>query len=118
MCNHCSFVRGDAVRLFSSKINGDVRFPAPAVPAARLSRAAPPASAAANLVDETVTEAFNQACLLGDLRAAADLLAMRVSWHERRSYPDEITRRADQIALRRMQGELERRHIMKGVAVR
>jgi hypothetical protein len=110
--------RGDAVRLFSSKINDGVRFPAPAIPEARLSRAAPPASVAAGLLDETVTEAFNQACLLGDLRAAADLLAMRVSWHERRSYPNENARRANQIALRRMQGELERRHIMKGVTVR
>ena len=103
------------MRLFSSKINDGARFPAPAIPDARLSRVNPPASAAVSLLDETVADAFNQACLLGDLGAATDLLAMRIGWHERRLYPDENARRSDAIALRRMEGELARRRIMKGV---
>jgi hypothetical protein len=103
------------MRLFSSKINDGVSFAPPPIPDARLSRVTQTASAAADLLDQSVTDTFNQACLLGDLGAAADLLEIRVRWHERRAYPNEHARRTDRIALRRLQGELERRCIMKGV---
>jgi hypothetical protein len=35
-------------------------------------------------------------------------------WHSRRSYSGEQARRTDRIFARRMQGELERRHIIRG----
>jgi hypothetical protein len=103
------------MRMFSSRISETVSFAEPAIPASRLGRVNPPVRPAVNLLDEAVADVFNQACLLADLPAAGDLLALMAKWHERRQYADEHARRTDQTALRRMHGELERRHIMKGI---
>jgi len=103
------------MRAFSIRMSKDISLPEPPIPEARLARAVPPPPpVAVNILDEAVSEAFNMACLLGDLDEAAELLALRVKWHARRSYSDETARRTDRIALRRMHGELERRHIMRG----
>jgi hypothetical protein len=103
------------MRFFGIRMSNDVSLPEPSIPQARLVRAIPPPPpAAGNILDEAVAEAFNMACHLGDLDEAAELLALRVKWHARRSYSDENARRTDKISLRRMHGELERRHIMRG----
>ncbi len=103
------------MRVFSIRMSHETSLPEPSIPEARLARAVPPPPpAAVNILDEAVGEAFNMACHLGDLDEAAELLALRVKWHARRSFADETARRTDRINLRRMHGELERRHIMRG----
>jgi hypothetical protein len=86
----------------------------PPIPEERLARVNPPPPPVRNILDDAVGEAFNMACSLGELKEAAELLALMAGWHARRSYPDENARRHDKIKLLRMHGELERRHILKG----
>ena len=84
------------MRVFSIRMSRETTLPQPSIPEARLARAVPPPPpAAVNIFDEAVGEAFNMACLLGDLDEAAELLALRVKWHARRSFPDEDARRND-----------------------
>ena len=99
------------MRSFGSLIEKTVKFRQPEIPGARLERAHPPA---VNRLDEGVQELFDLACITNDLEAAADLVALMEKWHERRCYDDEEQRRTDGIYLKRMHGEFDRRHIMRG----
>jgi hypothetical protein len=99
------------MRAFGILLDNTVRLRGPTIPDGRQARANPPA---VRLLDEAMREAFNQACMIGELEAAADLLALMEKWSARRSYADEQTKRTDRLYLRRMLCELERRHIMRG----
>jgi hypothetical protein len=65
-------------------------------------------------LDEGVADLFDQACIAGELEAAADLLALQERWQARRTYAGEQQRRIAAVQLQRMRGELERRHIVRG----
>src|SRR5262249_35778370 len=95
------------------KVDTTVTFPEPSIPGERLARGNPPPPPVRNILDEAVGDAFDMACALGELREAAELLALRANWHARRAHPDDDARRYDRITLLRMHGELERRHLMR-----
>ena len=99
------------VRPFGSLIEKGIKFREPSIPDARLERVNPPAM---HRLDDGITELFNNACINNDLEAAADLIALSEKWRARRSYEDENQRRLDGVRLKRMHGELERRHIVRG----
>ena len=99
------------MRAFGILLDKTVRLRGPTIPNGRQARANPPA---VRLLDEAMCEVFNEACLIGELEVAADLLALMEKSSARRSYADEETKNTDRICLRRMRGELERRHIMRG----
>jgi len=99
------------MRSFGSLIERAAKFREPVIPGARLERARPPA---VNKLDEGIAELFDYACITSDLEAAADLMALLEKWHEQRPYDDEEQRRTVGICLKRMHGELDRRHIMRG----
>jgi hypothetical protein len=99
------------MRPFGILVDQAMKLREPSIPSDRQARVNPPPL---RLLDDAVTEAFNQACIAGDLEAAADLLALVEKWHSRRSYSGEQARRTDRIFAKRMQGELERRHIIRG----
>ena len=100
------------MRPFAALIDKSAKFREPTIPGSRLERVQPPPMT--NRLDEGVRELFDHACILADLEAAADLVALAEKWHERRSHDDEQQRRAGGVNLKRMHGELERRHIMRG----
>jgi hypothetical protein len=88
-----------------------VQLSKPPIPDPRLTRVNPPVM---SRLDEGITELFDHACISGELEAAGDLLALLQRWQSRRSYADEQQRRMAGVHLKRMSGELERRHIMRG----
>ena len=81
------------------------------IPEARLARVHPSPT---HRLDEDVMEAFTLACSLDELEAAADLMALMQRWQSRRVHADEQEKRFGRLHLRRMLGELERRHVMRG----
>jgi hypothetical protein len=99
------------MRPFGSLIERTAKFREPEIPGARLQRAHPPV---VPRLDEGIKELFDYACITNDLEAAADLVALMEQWHTRRSYDNEEQRRLGAIQLKRMHGELDRRHIMRG----
>jgi hypothetical protein len=98
------------MRPFGTLIEMTAKFREPSIPGARLERVRPPV---VNRLDEGVTELFDHACLTNDLEAAVDLVALAEKWHARRPYMDEQQARIGGVFLKRMQGELERRHILR-----
>jgi hypothetical protein len=99
------------MRPFGTLIQKTIKFREPTVPGARLERANPPVT---HRLVEGVAELFRDACLINDMDAAADLVVVLEKWHARRSYENEQQHRAAGMILKRMHGELERRHIMRG----
>ena len=99
------------MRPFGTLIDKTARFREPPIPGSRLERVQP---SVAHRLDEGITELFDYACITNDLEAAADLVALMETWHARRSYGDERQKRASGLHLKRMHGELERRHITRG----
>jgi hypothetical protein len=99
------------MRPFGTLIEKTVKFREPTIPGARLERANPPV---ANRLIEGAADLFSHACVINDLDAAGDVVAMLEKWHARRSHGDEQQRRVAGIHLKRMQAELERRRIMRG----
>jgi len=99
------------MRTFGSMIGKAVKLHEPPVPGPRLARVNP---LVVNRLDEGLSELFNYACVSDDLESAADLVALMIKWHSRRSYSDDQQRQTDRKILKRMCGELERRHIVKG----
>ena len=101
------------MRPFGSLIDMTLKFREPRVPGARLERATPPVW---HRLDEDLLGLFNCACVLGELDAAADIIALAEKWHAKRFYGDEQQRRIGGTHLKRMRSELERRHIIKGTS--
>lgn len=99
------------MRPFGSLIDRTIQLSQPPIPDPRLERVNPPVMIA---LDEGITELFDRACVSGELDAAADLLALLERWQARRAYANDQQRRLAGVHLRRMHGELERRHIMRG----
>ena len=99
------------MRSFGSLIEKAVKFREPQIPGARLERVRPPT---VHRLDDGITELFDYACISNDLDAAAELMELLDKWHARRPYEDEEQRRAVGIQLKRMRGELDRRHLMRG----
>jgi hypothetical protein len=99
------------MRPFGTLIDKTVKFREPSIPDARLERVRPPV---VPRLDEGIAELFDYACNTNDLAAAADLVAMMGKWHARRAYSNDEQRRMGSIHLKRMVGELERRHILRG----
>jgi hypothetical protein len=99
------------MRPFGSIIDKAIQLRKPPIPDPRLERVNPPVM---SRLDEGIMELFDQACVTGELEAAAELLALMEKWQARRAYPDEQQRRMGGVHLKRMHGELERRHIMRG----
>jgi hypothetical protein len=99
------------MRMFGSLVEKSAKFREPTIPGQRLERVNPPV---VNHLDEGIRELFNYACVANELDDAADLLALARTWHARRSYADELQTRTGEIFLERMEGELKRRHIMRG----
>ena len=99
------------MRPFGTLIKKTVKFREPTIPGARLDRALPRIE---HRLDEGVHELFEYACITSDLEAAGDLVALMEKWHARRRYKDYDQRRLVVIQLKRMRGELDRRHIMRG----
>jgi hypothetical protein len=97
------------MRPFGTLIDKTIKFREPSIPGARLERVQPPAI---NRLDEGIKELFDNACLSNDLDAAADLIALAEKWHARRPYSDEHHKQVGGVHVKRMHGELERRHIM------
>ena len=99
------------MRPFGTLIDQTIKFREPTIPGSRLERVNPPVT---HRLDEGIADLFNDACIINDLDAAADLVGLLEKWHARRSYGDEQQRRVDGVHLKRMHGELERRHIARG----
>jgi len=99
------------MRPFGTLIQKALQFREPPIPGARLDRARPRTE---HRLDEGINELFEYACITNDLEAAADLVALIENWHARRTYKDYEQRRLAVIQLKRMRGELDRRHIMRG----
>lgn len=99
------------MRPFGTLIQKTLQFREPPIPGTRLDRVTP---RAAFPMDEGIKELFDYACITKDLDAAADLVALLERWHARRRYADHEQRRFVVIQLKRMRGELDRRHIMLG----
>jgi hypothetical protein len=104
-------VREAPMRPFAALIERSAKFREPEIPGARLERAHPPA---VHRLDEGIRELFDYACITNDLEAATDLVALMEKWHARRSYDDDEQQRMGGIYLKRMHGELHRRHITLG----
>ena len=86
-------------------------FHEPKVPDSRVFRANPPEIL---LLDEAVKGAFDQACLNGELDIAGDLLALLEKRNAARPKDGAAPRPDFGALVRRMRGELERRHVMQG----
>jgi hypothetical protein len=99
------------MRPFGTLIDKTIKFREPSIPGARLDRVTPRTE---HRLDEGICELFEYACITSDLEAAADLMALIEKWHVRRAYKDYEQRRLVIIQLKRMRGELDRRHIMQG----
>lgn len=99
------------MRSFAFLVEKIGAFREPAVPDERLSRANPSGT---QLIDEAIKSAFDLACMNDDLDAAADLLALIQKRHTVRAHADAEARRVGGYYVRRMRGELDRRHIMRG----
>jgi hypothetical protein len=99
------------MRPFGSLIDKAVQLRKPEIPDRRLERVNPPVM---GRLDEGVMELFDHACVSGELESAADLLALMEKWQTGRAYPDEQQQRMGGVHVKRMRGELERRHIMRG----
>jgi hypothetical protein len=99
------------MRPFGTLIEKAVKFREPSIPGARLDRVRPRTG---YRLDEGLHELFEYACMTSDLEAAGDLVALMEMWHARRKYKDYEQRRLVIIQLKRMRGELDRRHIMRG----
>jgi hypothetical protein len=99
------------MRPFGSLIDKAVQLSKPPIPDPRLARVNPPV---VSRLDQGIAELFDQACMAGELEPAADLLALLEGWQARRTFADEQQRRTAAVQLKRMQSELERRHIMRG----
>jgi hypothetical protein len=99
------------MRPFGTLIPKAVKFREPSIPHARLDRVTPRTE---HRMDEGINELFEHACITSDLEAAGDLLALMERWHAQRTYKDYEQRRLVIIQLKRMHGELHRRHIMQG----
>ena len=96
-----SFLMDQAVKLREPK----------KIPESRLERTVEGQS---NWLDDEITEAFERACAMGELVAADDLLTVLEKWHARRTYHSLSDKQTRVTALKRLSGELERRHLMKG----
>jgi hypothetical protein len=99
------------MRPFGSLIDKAVQLSKPPIPDPRLARVNPPVM---SRLDEGIAELFDHTCITGELETAADLLALLERWQARRTYADEQQRRMADLQLKRMRGELDRRHIMRG----
>jgi hypothetical protein len=99
------------MRPFGTLIEKALKFREPSIPGARLDRVVPRTT---NRLDEGINELFEFACITNDLDTAGDLVALIEMWHARRRYKDYEQRRVVAIQLKRMRGELDRRHIMRG----
>jgi hypothetical protein len=99
------------MRPFGSLIDKAVQLSKPPIPGPRLARVNPPVI---SRLDEGIAELFDQACMTGELEAAADLLALLEQWQAHRTYADEQQRRMAGVQPKRMRGELDRRHVMRG----
>lgn len=99
------------MRPFGSLIDKAIQLSKPPIPDPRLARVNPPVM---SRLDEGLTELFDHACITGELEVAADLLALLERWRAHRTYADEQRRQMAGVHLKRMRGELERRHIMRG----
>ena len=83
-----------------------------AIPESRLERARPPS---VSRVDEAILEMFDDACVTGDLHMAADLVVLMERRHARTVHETPEQKRTRALHVKRMQGELDRRCIMKGL---
>jgi hypothetical protein len=101
------------MRPFGTLIEKAVKFREPSIPGARLDRVLPRTE---HRLDDGINELFEYACITGDLEAAGELMALMEKWHARRTYKDYEQRRLVVIQLKRMRGELDRRHIMRGTS--
>ena len=99
------------MRPFGSLIDKAVKLSTPPIPDPRLARVNPPVM---GRLHDGVSELFDHACITGDLEPAGDLLTLLETWHARRPYDNEEQRRMGGTHLKRMRGELERRHVMRG----
>jgi len=99
------------MRPFGALIKKAVKFREPSIPGARLDRVLPRTE---HRLEEGINELFEYACITADLEAAGDLVALVETWHARRAYKDYEQRRHVVIQLKRMRGELDRRHLMRG----
>jgi hypothetical protein len=99
------------MRPFGTLIQKAVKFREPSIPGARLDRVRPRTGYP---LDEGISELFEYACITSDLEAAGELVTLVEKWHARRRYKDYEQRRLVVIQLKRMRGELDRRHIMRG----
>jgi hypothetical protein len=99
------------MRPFGTLIEKAIKFREPSIPGARLDRVLPRTE---HRLDDGILELFEYACITSDLDAAADLVTLMETWHGRRTYKDYEQRRHVVIQLKRMHGELDRRHIMRG----
>ncbi len=99
------------MRNFGTIIDKHVKLRDPRVPDQRMARVSPPVL---GRLDEEIKDLFDYACVAGDLDSAADLLALMEKWHERDAAEAEPQRQLRGILLKRMCGELNRRHIMRG----
>jgi hypothetical protein len=102
--------RGRMMRPFCISIEKAVKFREPPIPEARLDRVL---SHTEHRLSDGINELFDYACITSDLKAAADLVALMEKWHTQRTYKDYEQRRLVVIQLKRMRGELDRRHIMR-----
>jgi hypothetical protein len=99
------------MRSFGTLIHG-AKMREPEIPAPRLERARPPTL---ERLDEGILELFDHACMTGDLEMAADFVVLMERRHARHGFDDDQQRRTGGVHLKRMQGELDRRYIMKGI---
>lgn len=83
----------------------------PSVPEDRLSRANPPGN---RLIDEAIKTAFDIACMHGELDTGADLLMALEKRLAALGGRETMARQAGGSLVRRMRGELHRRHVMGG----
>lgn len=83
----------------------------PSVPEDRLSRANPPGN---QMIDEAIKTAFDVACMHGELETGAELLAVLEKRLAALGGRETMARQAGGSLVRRMRGELHRRHVMGG----
>ena len=84
----------------------------PGIPPSRLNRAQP---GQLHRLGEGIAELFDHACMTGDLESATDLVVLMEKWSPRHTDGDDDLRRATDVRLRRMRGELVRRYVSKGI---
>jgi hypothetical protein len=68
-------------------------------------------------LSDRVEDIFNEACMLGDLETAADLLTTFEKMHERRVTQFGGERRIDDVALVKAREELARRKLTRGLQI-